>query len=196
MAGTINYLIPADSMTLMEQKAARVNALIAGLDVAVSRSLAVGDDANLLRQGKQPKTVDIRPFRNNLDAGTGAVLDWWGTGALLAVGTAYTVFQGVAAPVVPANRVWVFAGMGIETVPNPVSRVDFRIGGAVGNTRATFDLEQLGTQIRLYGFFSEPVIYGPLDVTAVQVLCRIATGLFARIPFDAWVIEIGGQTVA
>lgn len=196
MAGTVNYVIPADSASLSDQKTARINALIAGLEVAKARALAVGDDVARLRAGQQPVTVDIRPFRNILDAGQGAGLDWWNTAALAAVGTAYSVFGLVGAPVVPANRVWVFCGIGIETVPNPVSRVDFRIGGAVGNTRATFDLEILGVQQRMYGFFSEPVIYGPLDVTAVQVLCRIATGLFARIPFDAWVIEIGGQTVA
>ena len=194
MAGSVNYLITMEDMTLTERKEHRRNAIIAAVTLAKEKSIAQQADVDAVRAGQAPVTVDIREFQNILDAG--AVLDQWNTQALAAVGTAYSAFQAVLAFAVPANRVFVFYNVKVETIPQPVSRVTFRVGGAAGNIRGVFDLEALATQMIPVGYFSEPITYGPLDNLAVQVLCRIATGVVARVQFGTFVVETGGQVVA
>lgn len=194
MPGNINYIIPTDSMTLSKQEEMRRGAVVAGISRAVSKLGAAPSDVDRVKQGLPPESVDVREFQPILDAG--AALDQWNTAALAVVGTAYTVFQAIAAPTLAANKIAVFYKVGVETIPPPVSRLIFRKGGAAGNIVGIFDLEHLFTQERLEGYFSQPQVFDPTDIFALQVLARIATGVLARVPMGAWIIERAGQVVA
>jgi hypothetical protein len=59
-----------------------------------------------------------------------------------------------------------------------------------------FDLEQIINHQNVEGYFSEPVVVGPAITYAIQVLCRIATGVLARMQVGSFVIEPAGQVVA
>ena len=210
--GSVNYLIPVDSMTLSDQKSYRMRALAAGLARASDKKIGNLDaeipglagtvepiarkDIALafLNSGEWPKSIDAREFQPILDAGS--ALDQWNTAALAAVGTAYSCFQAVAAPALANNKVAVFYKVSIETVPVPVSRLIFRSGGATGNTIGLFDLEQITECQQLVGYFSEPIVIDPTVTFAAQVLCRIATGVLARVKLGAFVFETQGQVLA
>lgn len=195
MSGSVQYLIPTDSMTLTDQKDYRQRACIAGVRRAISKSIGSEDDIALVERGLLPNSLDIREFQPTLDALT--VPDQWLTAALVVVGTAYSCFQTVAAPVLLANKVGIFYKVGIESIaPVPVSRLIFRKGGIAGNILGVFDLEQLVNQQRIEGYFSSPVVIDPSDTYAVQVLCRVATGVAARVQLGALIIEPKGNTIA
>ena len=194
MPGTLNYLNPSDLLTLSKMESYRQRAAVAGVRRAVELSLAPASDLALINTGQLPNGVDVREAQNILDFGT--ALDQWNTAALAAVGTAYSVFQAIPAPTLAANKLAVFYKIGVETVIPPVSRVIFRSGGAAGNIIAVYDLEPLYVHTILEGYFTEPVVIDPTDIFAVQVLCRIATGVLARVPFGCWIIERKGRLVA
>lgn len=196
--GSMNYIIPRETMTLSDQLEYRRNAVKRGYQRAIDKS--IGDRADLMEVlapgSKKPKaqSVDVREFQPILDAA--AALDQWNTAALAVVGTAYSCFQAVAAPVLAANKLAVFYRVQIETIPLPVSRLIFRSGAATGNILAEFDLEQLACEQVLCGYFSEPVVIDPTTTFAAQVLCRIATGVLARIQLGALVFEPAGSLIA
>ena len=190
MPGTIAYIIPTEDMTLTEQANLRKKAVMAGVKLAISKSIANQSDALRL---DNPESVDVREFRPIADAG--AALDQWNTAALAVVGTDYSVFQAIAAPALAANRVAVFYKVSIETTPCPVSLLLIRSGGAVGNVKAWFDLEQLVNGTRVDGYFSTPMVVSPTDPFAIQVRCRIATGVLARVQLGAWIIEPRGSQI-
>lgn len=207
-----NYIVPVGSMSLMDQKDYRMNAVAAGLLRAGDKKIGTIDDEipglagvvdkerrvaaikGYLQGGGWPRSLDLREFQPILDAG--AALDQWNTAALAAVGAAYSCFQAIAAPTLAANRLAIFYKVGVETVALPVSRLIVRSGGAVGNILAIFDLEQLVNRLETDGYFSEPVVIDPNIIFAVQVLCRIATGVLARVQLGAYIIEPSGQTIA
>lgn len=210
--GSFNAILPVGSMSLTDQKIYRLQAIAAGIERGNEKGIfkitdevsgvdgvndkdkRVASILSFLESGRIPEAVSIREFQNILDAG--AALDQWNTAALAAVGTAYSVFQAIAAPTLAANRLAVFYKVGVETVAMPVSRLIFRKGGAVGNILALFDLEQLINRLETDGYFSEPVIIDPTGIFAVQVLCRIATGVLARVQLGAYIFEPAGETVA
>lgn len=209
--GAVCYITPTERLTLTDQKTYRINAIAAAIDRAYTKSLGSKDDypglANIqdpatrveliksqIMQGNMPRSLDVREFQPILDAG--AALDQWNTAALAVVGTAYSMFQAIAAPALAANKVVVFYRVGIETAPSPVSRVIFRSGGAAGNILALFDLEQLVHALSTEGYFSEPVVIDPNTTFAVQVLARIATGVLARVQLGNFVVEPAGQVIA
>jgi len=211
--GAINYITPSECLTLTDRKDYRIAALAAGYERAYLKKIGSRDDilglsetlpvnervaliSASLKEGNAPKSLDVREMQPILDAGTAAGTDQWNTAAIAVVGTAYSCFSAVAAPVNAANRVVVFWKAGIETAPSPVSRLIFRSGGAVGNILAMFDLEQLVNWLVVEGYFSEPVVIDPTLTYAVQALCRIATGVLARVQLGAFVFEPAGQTIA
>ena len=179
----MSILIPKDELTLTDMKDFRGKAINAGIARAVALKVAGAADQ-----------LNVRAWENILDAG--AALDQWNTAALVAVGIRYSVFQAIPAPILAANKVAVFYKVGVETTPVPVSLLTFRIGGAVGNIKAEFDLEQLVNCLTQEGYFSQPVVYDPTNVMAVQVMARIATGVLARVQFGAIIIEPAGQLVS
>jgi glutamate mutase epsilon subunit len=194
--GVINQIINVGDLTLAEQRDYRVKAIQAGYRRAIAKKIGDAQDIALVLSGNQPKanSIDVREFQPVLDAAT--ALDQWNTAALAVVGTAYSVFQAVAAPVMAANKLAVFYRVAIETVPVPISRVIIRSGGATGNILGVFDMEQLTVRDEIQGYFSEPVVIDPSITYAVQVVCRIATGVLARVIMGAYIFEPSGQTIA
>lgn len=192
--GNLNYVIPQDEMSVSDRQRYRKEAAIRLVQRALGQSRATQQDLELVSAGRAPKSVDIRDFQNILDAGT--AVDHWRTAALAAVGTAYSCFQAIGAPTLANNKFAIFYKISVETIPMPVSRVIFRSGGAVGNILGVFDTEPLATQQALAGYMTEPVVVDPTITWAIQVLCRIATGAFARVQIGSLVLEPAGQTIA
>jgi len=178
----MSYIIPKDECTLSDMKQFRERALSAGISRAASK-LGVG-----------PQELCSRQFLNVVDAGT--ALEQWNTAALAVVGNQYSVFQAIAAPALANNKLAVFYGICLEEVPCPVSRLTIRSGGAAGNIMAEFDLEQVINSLTMEGYFNEPVCIDPTQIFAIQVTCRIMTGLLTRFPLKNFLIEPIGQTIA
>jgi len=205
-------------MTLTDKKEYKLKSLAAGLercaikgignvnaDIAGLESISEGDKRgrvqhiyNYIAPGAWPKSVDQRelvqgPLRTDLAVAT--ALDEWSTAALAAVGAVYSCFQAVAAPQMLINRLLVIWGVSIETVPIPVSYLIFRKGGAAGNVEAMFDLQPQNTRLSYDCFFSEPVVFDPQEVFAVQAVCRIATTVAARVHLHNFLFGPAGQTI-
>lgn len=177
--GDLNADIPGLQQTNSSDKKARVTAIY-----------------NHIIKGEFPESVDQRelvfgPARSDIVAP--CALDEWNTAAIV-VGAASSCFQAIAAPQLNINRLCVFYGVSIETVPIPVSWLIFRTGGAAGNVVAMFDLQPQNTRLAYDAFFSEPVVYDPQEVFAVQVLGRIA-GPAARVCLHNFLFGPAGQTV-
>lgn len=194
---SINFIVPVGSMSLSDQKEYRKRAIIAGIKRAIEKKIGDVSDLQAFLQNPEtylPQSIDVRELQPIQDAG--AALDQWNTAALAAVGTTYSVFQAAATVAMPTNKLIVFYGIGCETVPLPVSRLEFRIRAITGNMQAVFDLEQLVNRMETVGFFSTPVIWDPGVTYAAQVMARIATGVLARVQLGAFVFESGGNTTA
>lgn len=178
----MSYIIPKDQLTLTDIKAAKVGAQQAAINRAQQKmGLAINEQ-------------QLRQWLNINDAG--AALEQWNTAALAVVGTAYSVFQAVPVVTLPANKLAVFWGVAIETVPCPVSRLQFRSGAAAGNLLADFDVEQIITGDTVVGLFNQPVVMDPQFAFACNVICRIVTGAAARVQLMSYVFEPIGQTIA
>jgi hypothetical protein len=202
--GTRQYIVPADLMTVTDMKDYRVGALAAGIRRALDKGIGIpqpdweGLDVKAIKNkilaGGWPSQLDVFEFQPILHAG--AALDQWNTAALAAVGTAYSMFQAIAAPAAALriNKIVVFYGITIETVPLPVSRIIFRRNGAAGITISEYDLEPLAVMERLMGFFSEPTVIDNDQAFAAQVLARIATGAAARVQLMNFIFEPAGLT--
>ena len=180
----MSWIIPSDKCTLTDQKRFRDEAQAAGIARAAEKL------------GQKPDELTVMQLQNITDMG--AALEQWNTAALAVVGTAYSVFQagGAGAPQLANNRLVVFYGVAIETIPCPVSRLTFRSGGIAGNIKAEFDLEQIVNAQTVEGYFSQPVYVDPTEIFACQVTCRIATGAIARIQLMNWLILPAGQRIA
>ena len=211
---SLNFILPTGSMTLTDQKEYRLGAIAAGIERAADKGIGnIADEipgvANVanrdarvaailayLQAGQIPSSIDIREMQNIVDI-PAIVLDQWNTAPLAVIGIAYSVFQAVATPVMAANRLAVFYKVGIEAVaPINVSRLTFRSGGAAGNITGMFDLEQLVNRLETDGYFSEPVIIDPTTTYAVQVTCRVASGVFERVQLGCFIFEPAGTIIA
>ena len=178
----MSYIVLKDELTLSDMKNFRNMAEEALIARAVK--LGVAGSANELT---------IRPFDPLLDAG--AALAQWRTAALAVIGTEYSCFQAVPAPILANNKCAVFYKIGCEEVPMPVARLRIRTAAA-GNLMAEFDLEQFVNAWTQEGYFSQPVPIDPTMTFAINVTARIATGLFARVQLGGLVAEPTGQTIA
>lgn len=176
-------LIPKEDLSLGQVSGFKQAAIAKGIERALARGIAGSEDELVCRHAQ-----------NIADFGT--ALDQWNTAALAAVGTAYSVFQAIAAPALANNKVAVFYGVGIETAPNPVSLLNFRQGAAGGTTYAIYDCEQLNNGQRTEGYFSEPIWYDPSEVLNVTVTARIATALLARVQLYCYIIEPKGPIIS
>ncbi len=176
-------LIPKEDCTLGMVQEFKRAAIEKGIERAKTRGIA-GSENELI----------VRHAENIADFGT--ALDQWNTAALAVVGTAYSVFQAIAAPALANNKVAVFYGVGIEAAPNPVSLLNFRQGAAGGTTYAVYDTEQLVNGLRPEGYFSEPIWYDPSDVMNITVTARIATAAAARIQLFCYIIEPKGPIIS
>ena len=212
--GSVNLLLHPDDLTQTDLRRYKQKALAAGISRCFEKSIGTPDDVvgwktaptpalkaeavfQYLQAGGWPPSLDVKNMENSLvDLVVAPALDLWNTAALVAVGAAYSCFQGVAAPQLQDTKLAVFWGVSITTVPLPVSRLIFRTSGIGGNILALFDLEMMDAKDTQEGVFSEPVIIDPRQVFAAQVLARVATGLFARVMLHNYVFEIAGLTVA
>lgn len=213
-----NYLINSEDMSLTDKKQFKANALAAGLERCEVKGIgdltadipAVGTIASsnkparvkaiydVVIRGDFPDSIDQRelvfgPARSDLVVA--CALDAWNTAALAAIGGAVSCFQAVAAPQLNINRLCVFYGVSIINAPVPVSWLLFRTGGAVGNVVAMFDLQPQQTRLAYDCYFSEPVVYDPQEVFAVQVIASIATAAAAQVCLHNFLFGPAGQTV-
>lgn len=214
-----NYLINSEDLSLSDKREYKMMALAAGLErcavkgignlhadipglqgiPAGSLSSRVSHIYQYIKGGKFPETVDQRelvtgPARTDFVAPATA-LDEMLTAPLAAVGVAYSCFQAVAAPQMLINRLVVFWGVSVETFPCPASYLLFRTGGALGNVEAMFDLQGQNTRLAFDCYFSEPIVYDPQQVFAVQVLCRIPIAAAAQVHLHNFLFGPAGQTI-
>ena len=213
-----NYLINVEDMTLSDKKDYKLKSLAAGLERCAIRGIGnINADipglegiaeanklgrmehiASFIAKGVWPRSVDQRelvtgPARTDLVVAT--ALDEMVTAALAAVGAAYSCFQAVAAPQMLINRLLVVWGVSVEVAPCPVSYLLFRKGGAAGTVEAMFDCQTQIPRLAFDCYFSEPVVFDPQEVFAVQVLARIATAAPARIHLHNFMFGPAGQTI-
>lgn len=208
------YVIPTKRMTLSDEKDYRFGALATGVVRAFAKNIGEWDPRELGSQpatadaqiaqvknyiastGLIPKSLDVRMWRNVDDAVT--AVDQWRTAALAAVGTEYSALQAVAAAPAAsrATKLVVWHKVSIDQAALNISRVIFRRTNATGILMAQFDVEELAMQEVMQGYFSEPVVWDPNLPYALNVLCRIATGLFDRVIVGGFVFEPAGQTNA
>lgn len=179
----MGVLLPTEELTLTDRKNFRAAALEAGIARAIAASIGT-------REG-----LVYREWQNIADAGVAATQEAWLTAALAVVGTDYSVFRAIAAPILANNKVVVWWGVGIATVPNPVCRLAFRVGAGAGTTKAVFDLERLDTLITPDGYFSEPILYNPQQVLNIVVMARVVAAA-ARVILHGYVIEPLQQTIS
>jgi hypothetical protein len=183
MSYNLKILIPKDEAILVPGKIEQFK------KDAINKAVARAVTLKLAGSGDE---LDVRPLQNIRDFAT--ALDQWNTAALAVVGTAYSVFQAVAAPAIPANKLIVFYGVGIETIPLPASLLTFRRAAIAGNIMAQFDLEQLVNCQTQEGYFSEPIVIEPQTTFACQVTARIAGGA-ARVQLMGFAVERKGETI-
>jgi len=214
-----NYLVNVDDLSLMDKRECKMRALAAGLerceikgignlhaDIPGLEGIPSGNLSkrvqyiyDAIKGGKFPESIDQRelvtgPARTDFVAFT--ALDTMVTAPLVAVGLPYSCFQGVPQPQLLINRLVVFYGVSVNTVPLPVSWLIFRTGGALGNVEAMFDLQTQETRLEFDAYFSEPIVYDPQEVFAVQVLASIAIApAVAQVHLHNFLFGPAGQTV-
>ena len=186
----MSVLIPSDQLTLTEKARLRQNAIVGGIERAVAMKIA-----------PTREQIDYRMAQNIIDFGT-VGRERWLTANLALINTPYSVWTTLAAPAVGltpllANtKVAVFWGVSVETAPNPVSLLSFRLGAAAGTTFAVFNLEEMEPQLVMEGYFSIPVVYDPQDTLNVVVTSKIATLVQAQVVLNCYIFERKGQTTS
>jgi len=212
-----NYVINTEDMSLTDRKTYKLIALAAGLERCAIKAVGSpssdipgleaiptsekGQRVQLIRRyieaGNWPKSIDARelapgPAAVRSDFAVPTALAESLTAALAVVDTWYTCFQAVAAPQLLVGKLLVIWGISIETVPIPVSYLQFLRGT---NVQAAFDLQTQNARLAFDAFLSEPVVFDPQDTFAAQVLCRIV-GPAARIHLHNFLFEKAGDTIA
>jgi hypothetical protein len=192
----MSVLIPADQLTLSEKARLRKNAV----EGAIKRLV----DLNIVPVQSAEKEVEYRMAQNILDFGT-VGREQWLTATLALINTPYSVWTTLVAPAVGlvpqlANtRVAVFWGVSVLTAPNPVSLLSLRQGPTLASpvsTKATFNLEDLESQLTMEGYFSEPVTYDPNDWMNVVVTSKIATGAQAAVVLNCYIAGRKGEVTS
>lgn len=178
----MSFIIPKDDTTQSDRKRFREAAMAAGIERCAKK---LGQNADELTALQALNMTDF-----------GCPIEQWNTAPLLVLGTQYSVFQNQPNPTLGNNRLVVFYGISIETIPAPVSRLTIRLGTLTGNVIAEYDLEQIINSDTVEGYFNQPVCIDPTAMFAVQVTARIATGVIARIQLMNWLIIPAGQRTA
>jgi len=175
------YLIPTDELTLTDQKEYRRKALEMAENMARDRIAAQGEYI-----ARPPQLI----------ADFGCVLDQWNTAALAVLGTAYTVFQAVAAPAVGLRQVVVWYKVSVETAPPNASMLLFQEGAGGRTTFGIYNLEELYAKQQTEGYFSEPIVYPPGSVQLITAVCRVVTGAAERLILGGFIIEPAGPQIS
>lgn len=180
----MSILIPTERISLATQKAYREAAIKAGQAAMVKKAVVNSTGSVVARDPDY--SVDFVPVA------TAVGLTGWLTMPLAAVGTNYSIFANnvpaALTPQVPNNAVWVFYGIHILTLNDPISKLFFFIGQAQ-NRKAQFDCEKLYTCLTTEGLFDTPVVYYPQDFVGASVQARVATGVACRVVLDTIVFE-------
>ena len=188
----MSYLIATEEISLSEQYRMRKTAV----DMGKARA------SQLWNMGVENLTARDPDYGVDFILPTAAFVasSGWLSLALAVVGNWYDVFASSApaavTPAVPNNQVWVFYKVSQLTVagPDPVAGLQFRVGAAA-NLRAQFDMEALYGKTVSDGYFSQPISYENPEVCQVQVECRVAIAVGARIRLGCFIIEPLQQTV-
>jgi hypothetical protein len=186
----MSVLIPSDQLTLTQKAQLRQNAVTNAIARAVDLKIA-----------PTPAQLSYRQAQNVADFGT-VGRERWQTATLAAINAPYSVWTTLAAPAVGLipqlanNKLCVFWGVALDTAPNPVSMLSFRLGAAAGTTFAVFNLEDLESQLTPEGYFSEPVVYDNNAFMNVIVTSKIATLAQAQVVLLAYIVEPKGQTTS
>jgi hypothetical protein len=212
-----NYLINSEDLSLSDKKDYKQAAIAAGIERCAIKNVGspnadipglqqipdsqYGDRTRLIRDfiktGAWPRSIDMRelasgPAAVRTDLVVATALAESLTAALAVVDTWYSCFQAVAAPQLLTGKLVVFWGVSIETVPIPVSFLQFLRGT---NVQAVFDLQTQNTRLSFNAFFSEPVVFDPQDTFAAQVLCRIVSPA-SRVHLHNFLFEKAGDVIA
>lgn len=212
-----NYVINTEDLSLSDRKNYKLMALAAGLercavkavgspgaDIPGLEAIPTSDKSRrvqvirrYIEGGDWPRSVDARelapgPAAVRSDFAVPTALAESLTAALAVVDTWYTCFQAVAAPQLLVGKLLVIWGISIETVPIPVSYLQFLRGT---NVQAAFDLQTQNCRLAFDAYLSEPVVFDPQDTFAVQVLCRIVSPA-ARVHLHNFLFEKAGDTIA
>uniref|UniRef100_A0A6M3M6R3 Uncharacterized protein n=1 Tax=viral metagenome TaxID=1070528 RepID=A0A6M3M6R3_9ZZZZ len=212
-----NYLINSEDLSLSDKKNYKMAAIAAGIERCAVKNVGSpnadipglqaipeskhNDRTNLIRSliatGEWPRSIDMRelapgPAAVRTDFAVPTVLAEALTAPLAVVDTWYSCFQAVAAPQLLVGKLAVFWGVSIETVPIPVSYLEFLRGT---NVQAVFDLQTQNTRLAFNAFFSEPVVFDPQDTFTAQVLCRIVAPA-SRVHLHNFLFEKAGDVIA
>lgn len=179
----MSFIVATERISLAEQKSYRAGAIQAGVRAMTNRAIVSSNQA----VARDPDyNVDFIP------AATNAGLSGWLTMPLAAVGTNYSIFANnvpaALIPIVPNNQVWVFYGIHILTLGQPIDKLFF-FAGQAGNRKAQFDLEKLYSCLTTEGLFDIPIVYYPQDYVSAQVQARLATGVGCRVVLDTLIFE-------
>jgi hypothetical protein len=175
------YLILADDLTEAQKQGRRDRCIHDTLQRAQKLNI-IGEESEALI--KHPDTL----------ADFTMAAGGWVSAAFAVVGTAVSIFNALT-PAIPANRMVVFYGVWVDSLPLAANLLSFREGVAAGSTYAVFNMEELASAQSLRAFFSEPVWYDPLRVMNVTLTPRIVAGT-QRIGLMGFVIEPKGPTVS
>lgn len=182
-------IIPSEELTLTKKSDARAAARNAGLKRLQTRLSLTAEQ------------VVYRAGQNIQDFGT-VGREQWLTQTINAVNGQFSVWSTLAAPavaVVPQlanNRVVVFWGAAIGTVPNPVTLLSFRLGLTAATSKAVFDLEWLEPYLVNMGYFDEPVWYDPQQFLNVVVTSKINSGAQAQVTLYCYICEPIGDNIS
>jgi len=191
----MSYLIQTDEISLASQERLRQLAVTKGKDRALAMNIATPgspDRYSTLVERDADYGVDF--IAPTAGAALAAGLAGWLTVALAAVGTFYNIFAdntgAAVVPQVPNNQVVVFYKVAVLTIagPDPVAMLRFATGAAA-NRKAQFDLECLYSKVSADGYFTQPVVYDPMEIMTVTVEARVATAAQCRVRIGALIIE-------
>jgi hypothetical protein len=177
------YLVCGNDLTESMKAAYRTQAAEAGLKRAMITRVVTSREEALVRHPEP--VIDF-----------GMAVGGWLAPAFAAVGTDYTVFNAVANPQLANNRVVVFYGCFIETIPNPAYLLTFREGAAGGSTYAMFELEEMNVRQETVGYFSEPVYYDPQRVLEVEWRARAIVGAGSHMGLLGFIVEPRGPVIS
>ncbi len=177
------FIIPIGDTTKEKRSWFKEQSIKAGMERALATKVVARESEALVRA---PEPV--------IDFGMAA--GGWLAPAMGAIGTAVTVFNGVAAPQLANNRVVVWYGCFVEAIPFPANLLIFREGAAGGSTYGLFEMSEMAARNETVGYFSEPIWYDPQRVMLIQWTPRIVAAAGARLGLMGFIIEPKGATVS
>ena len=196
----MSYLILSDRVSLAQQERLRAGAERMAR-IRLATKLSVPQSQALDRENPAIICRDADYVTDFVPVAAIAGLAGWLSMPLAAIAGMYAVFANnvpaALTPQVPNNQVWIFYGIDVllaDAAAETVSFIQFGVGRA-NNRRAQFNLESLYGGLSASGYFSQPVVYDPMEVANVQIRARIATAVGARVRLATLIAEPIQETV-